>query len=125
MGVKCNARAIAAQSLRWSGAMQRGVPARERRTGRRLGFRVAHRHRVGSSVVERVSELLYVKGRPVAVLGWVNLGGIRTPLYVCELDAEKLHPGDGGVFRYDDVTADPRFPDNPPDLDSGSRLFVV
>jgi hypothetical protein len=64
-------------------------------------------------VVERVSELLYVKGRPVALLDWVNLGGIRTPLYMCELDAEKLHPGDRrGVFQYDDVTADPRFADN-------------
>lgn len=93
--------------------MQRAGPARERRTGPRLGLRVAHRHRVGSTVVERVSELLYVKGRPVALLDWVNLGGIRTPLYMCELDAEKLHPGDpDGVFQYDDVTADPRFADN-------------
>lgn len=93
--------------------MQRAGPARERRTGPRLGLRVAHRHRVGSTVVQRVSELLYVKGRPVALLDWVNLGGIRTPLYMCELDAEKLHPGDpDGVFQYDDVTADPRFGDN-------------
>ena len=95
--------------------MQRAGPARERRTGPRLGLRVAHRHRVGSTVVQRVSELLYVKGRPVALLDWVNLGGIRTPLYMCELDAEKLHPGDSdGVFQYDDVTADPRFADNTP-----------
>ncbi|HET9942272.1 MAG TPA: hypothetical protein VFR05_02960 [Terriglobia bacterium] len=92
--------------------MQKAEPARERRTGPRLGLRVAHRHRVGSALVERVSELVYVNGRPVALLDWVNLGGIRTPLYVCELEATKLRPSDQhGVFHYDGVTADPRFAD--------------
>ena len=110
---QCNQRGERHKACGGRSLMQRAGPTRERRTGPRLGLRVAHRHRVGSTVVERVSELLYVKGRPVALLDWVNLGGIRTPLYMCELDAEKLHPGDpDGVFQYDDVTADPRFADN-------------
>ena len=87
-------------------------PARDRRTGVRPGLKVIHKHRVGAVVVRRVSELAYIKGRPVALLGWINLGGVRTPLYVCELDPAKLRPdAQGGVFHYDDLTSDPRFPD--------------
>lgn len=71
-----------------------------------------HRHRVGTAVVERVSELVHVRGRPVALLDWIDLGGIRTPLYMCELDPVKLHAVTGaGLFQYDGVTADPRFAD--------------
>ena len=92
--------------------MQSTVPARERRTVPRPGFRVAHRHRVGSAVVTRTSELLYVNGRPVALLDWVDLGGIRTPLYVCELNPSQLRAADEhGVFEYDGITSDPRFAD--------------
>ena len=89
------------------------MPAKDRRHDVRPGLKVMHRHRVGSAVVERVSELVYLRGRPVALLKWINLGGIRTPLYRCELDARKLRtvPDQRGVFQYDDVTADPRFPD--------------
>ena len=84
----------------------------DRRQDARPGLKVKHRHRVGGTVVERISELVYVRGRPVALLDWVDLGGIRTPLYVCELDAKKLRviPGQRGLHEYDDVTADPRFP---------------
>lgn len=84
----------------------------ERRHAPRSGLKVRHRHRVGNTVVERVSELVYVKGRPVALLDWVDLGGIPTPLYVCELDAGKLRAATdkSGVYHYDEVTADPRFP---------------
>jgi hypothetical protein len=82
----------------------------ERRHAPRPGLKVNHRHRVGNVVVERVSELVFVKGRPVALLDWIDLGGIPTPLYVCELDPSKLHPHKRGVYRYDEVTADPRFP---------------
>ena len=62
----------------------------------------------------RVSELLYVKGRPVALLDWVNVGGLRTPFLVCELDPSKLHPraDPPGLFDYAGVTTDPRFSDN-------------
>jgi hypothetical protein len=87
------------------------MPAKDRRHDLRPGFKVMHRHRVGTAIVERVSELVYVKGRPVALLDWIDLGGIRTPLYMCELDPTKLRTATDqrGVFHYDDVTADPRF----------------
>jgi hypothetical protein len=67
---------------------------------------------MGTAVSERVSELVHVDGRPVALLDWVNLGGIRTPLYVCHLDAGKLRPDANSrkVFHYDGITTDPRFP---------------
>jgi hypothetical protein len=84
----------------------------ERRQGVRSGLRVRHRHRTGSAVSERVSELVHVDGRPVALLDWINLGGIRTPLYVCALDPGKLRPDPAShkVFHYDGITTDPRFP---------------
>ena len=87
------------------------VPVRERRLGLRVGLQVVHRHQVGETVVRRVSELLYVGGRPVALIEWINLGDVRTPLYTCALDPLKLHPDSArrGVFHYDDLTADPRF----------------
>jgi hypothetical protein len=88
------------------------MPSKDRRHDARPGLKVKHRHRVGSAVGERVSELVYVKGRPVALLDWIDLGGIRTPLYMCELDPKQLRPATpGGLFHYDGVTADPRFAD--------------
>src|ERR687890_771914 len=88
------------------------LPAKDRRHDQRPGFKVKHRHRVGSAVGERVSELVYVRGRPVALLDWIDLGGIRTPLYMCELDPVKLRPvTPSGLFQYDGITADPRFAD--------------
>ena len=73
-----------------------------------------HRHRIGTTVVDRVSEMVYVHSRPVALLEWIDLGGVRTPLYRCELDPAKLRADaeHRGVFRYDDVTIDPRFADS-------------
>lgn len=87
----------------------------DRRQDVRPGLKVQHRHRVGSAVGERISEMVYVKGRPVALLDWIDLGGIRTPLYVCELDPTKLRTATDqrGVFHYDGVTTDPRFLDAP------------
>ena len=88
------------------------MPGKDRRHDLRPGLKVKHRHRVGSAVGDRVSELVYVKGRPVALLDWIDLGGIRTPLYMCELDPKKLRAvTPGGVFQYDGVTSDPRFAD--------------
>lgn len=84
----------------------------ERRQEARSGLRVVHRHRVGNGISHRVSELLFVKGRAVALLEWIDLGGVRTPLYTCELDPEKLRedPGQRGLYLYDALTSDPRFP---------------
>jgi hypothetical protein len=86
---------------------------KDRRHDARLGLKVKHRHRVGSAVSDRTSEMVYVRGCPVALLDWIDLGGIRTPLYVCELDPTKLRPAteQRGVFHYDGVTTDPRFLD--------------
>lgn len=74
-------------------------------------MQVVHRHQVGETVFRRVSELLYVDGRPVALIEWINLGGVRTPLYTHPLDPLKLRADTArrGVFHYDALTADPRF----------------
>jgi hypothetical protein len=87
-------------------------PQQERRKVRSL-LKVIHRHRVAGIVSRRASSLVFVKGRPVALLDWINLGGVRTPLYTCELDPEKLRriPGSPGTYQYEGVTVDPRFPD--------------
>jgi hypothetical protein len=91
------------------------APTKERRHEVRPGLKVVHRHRIGAAVVERTSELLYVNRRPVALLDWINLGGIRTPLYKCQLDEGKLHPAkERGVFHYDGMTSDPRYPESDP-----------
>jgi hypothetical protein len=92
--------------------MPPAMPGKDRRHDLRPGLKVKHRHRVGSAIVERVSELVHVRGRPVALLDWIDLGGIRTPLYMCELDPVKLRSvTPGALFQYDGVTTDPRFPD--------------
>jgi hypothetical protein len=55
------------------------MPRKDRRhDGARL--KVKHLHRVDVTVVECVSELVYVKGNPVALLEWIDLGGVRIPL---------------------------------------------
>lgn len=77
----------------------------------RIGLKVIHRHRVGDKVFRRVSELVYVQGKPRALLSWINLAGVRTPLYICELDPAKLRRADGmkNTFYYDALTVDPRY----------------
>ena len=84
----------------------------ERRQEARSGLRVVHRHRVGNGVTHRVSELVFARGRALALLEWIDLGGVRTPLYACELDPAKLRedPRQRGLYLYDSVTSDPRFP---------------
>jgi hypothetical protein len=66
-------------------------------------------------VLRRVSDLVFVQGRPVALPAWINLGGVRTPLYVCELDPAKLHATSEArnTYYYDAVTVDPRFESEP------------
>jgi len=87
----------------------------------RVGLKVIHRHRVGDKVLRRVSELVYVQGKPRALLSWINLAGVRTPLYICELDPAKLRPAHGvkNTFYYDDLTVDPRYEPLVPDSDEG------
>ena len=78
----------------------------------RLGLKVIHRHRVGQLEFRRVSELVYVRGRPKAILGWIDVGGVRTPIYLCDLDPAKLRKATGeakDTFYYDAVTVDPRY----------------
>jgi hypothetical protein len=72
---------------------------------------VIHRHRVGSLEFRRVSELVYVQGRPKAILGWIDVGGVRTPIFLCDLDPAKLRKATAAknTFYYDAVTVDPRY----------------
>ena len=77
----------------------------------RLGLKVIHRHRAGDSTFRRVSELVFIRGRPRAVLGWIDAGGVRTPIYICELDPTKLRRAAAlkNAYYYDEVTVDPRY----------------
>jgi hypothetical protein len=86
----------------------------------RMGFKVLHRHRVGSFEFRRVSELVYVRGRPKAILGWIDVGGVRTPIYLCDLNPERLRKAAAtpNTFYYDGVTVDPRYEDLEPFSDS-------
>ncbi len=81
----------------------------DRRHLPRFQLKVIHRHRVGSRKLRRVSELVYVGGKPKAVLEWIDIAGVRTPLYVSELDPRKLRRGKPHrTFYYDGETVDPR-----------------
>jgi hypothetical protein len=79
----------------------------------RLGLKVIHRHRVGHLEFRRVSELVFVNGRPKAILGWIDVGGVRTPVHLCELDPAKLRraaaANANNTYYYEDVTVDPRY----------------
>ena len=80
----------------------------ERRTVR-VGQKVIHRHRIGRHVFRRVSEFVMVRGQPKAILRWIDIAGIRTPIYL-DLDASKLRRlrvGPAGMYHDDGVTVDP------------------
>ncbi|HSU77485.1 MAG TPA: hypothetical protein VLI89_10455 [Burkholderiales bacterium] len=69
---------------------------------------------MGGRTFRRVSELVFVPNkRPRAVLEWVNLGGVRSPLYIAELDPAKLRQAKRlrNTYYYDDETIDPRYLD--------------
>jgi hypothetical protein len=85
----------------------------ERRGIRRTRLKVIHRHRIGSRTFRRVSELVFVQGKPRAMLEWVDLGGVRSPIYVADLDATKLHKAKSlpNTYFYDGLTVDPRYED--------------
>jgi len=80
----------------------------ERRAAR-VQQKVIHRHRIGALVFKRVSEFVLVRGQPKAVLRWIDIAGVRTPIYL-DLDPSKLRrvqTGSKSSFFYDGVTADP------------------
>jgi hypothetical protein len=99
-----------------------GPPARRHETGSvapvrqrsnvRLGQKVIHRHRVGNLEFRRVSELAFIRGTPRAILGWLDVGGVRAPIYLCDLDPQKLRKATShNTWYYDDTTIDPRYVD--------------
>ena len=92
----------------------------ERRKSR-VGLKVIHRHRINDKVFRRVSELVTIDGQPKAILGWINLGDVRTPIYLCDLDPCKLHRSatSATTFYYDEMTVDPRFEALGPGLRDG------
>ena len=93
----------------------------------RLGLRVIHRHRVGRLEFRRVSELVFVRGRPKAILGWIDVGGMRSPIFMCDLDPGRLRKAGAGnsaknTYYYDSVTVDPRYEElGPVEEDSSSQ----
>jgi hypothetical protein len=84
----------------------------------RLGLKVIHKHRVGDrNPFVRVSDLAFIAGQPKAILEWIDLGGVRAPVYLAELDSSKLHrprSGPRNVYYYVGVTIDPRYEDAAP-----------
>lgn len=82
----------------------------------RLSMKVIHRHRVGSHEFRRVSELVFIRGCPKAILSWIDVGGVRTPIYLCDLDPAKLKKAAAAkdTYYYDAVTVDPRYEDLAP-----------
>ena len=75
----------------------------------RVPQKVTHRHRVGSRVSRRVSELVFIRGRPKAILRWIDIAGVRTPIYA-ELDPARLHRPEGprgAPARYEGITTEP------------------
>lgn len=80
----------------------------ERRTAR-IPQKVVHRHRIGALVYRRVSEFLLLRGEPKAILRWIDIAGVRTPIYLA-LDPQKLRrirAGTQVLMHYDGVTVDP------------------
>jgi hypothetical protein len=83
----------------------------QNRSAGRFGLKVIHRHRAGDNTFRRVSELVFIRGQPRAVLGWIDAGGVRTPIYISDLDPAKLKKAAAmeGTYYYDEVTVDPRY----------------
>ncbi len=91
-----------------------GMGEHDRRSIPRTQLKVIHKHRMGSRRFRRVSELVFIpNGKPRVVLEWVDLGGIRSPLYIAELDPEKLRRAkrQRNTYYYDGETVDPRYLD--------------
>ena len=81
----------------------------ENRRASRYRLKVLHEHRSSGRVKRKVSELVFVNDEPRIILGWVNLGGVRAPIYLQGLDPALLRPlGVKHFYRYDGVTSDPQ-----------------
>lgn len=57
-----------------------------------------------------MSELSYFGGTPKAILDWIDIGGVRAPIYV-DLDPTKLGVPSNGNCAYAGTTVDPRADD--------------
>jgi hypothetical protein len=79
----------------------------ERRSIPRNRLRVVHLHQERGEPVRRVSELVFVEGKPQAVLGWKEERGARQPRKLIALDTSRLRPPRRAknLFRYDGITA--------------------
>jgi hypothetical protein len=85
-----------------------GASSPERRRARGK-LKVIHRHRTeGHEEGHRESELVFMHGGAVAILEWIDMGGVRTPVFTCPLDRAKLHRESERTYSYEDVTVDPR-----------------
>ncbi|MBV9361725.1 MAG: hypothetical protein JO292_10075 [Betaproteobacteria bacterium] len=74
-----------------------------------MAQKVLHRHRIGSRVFRRVSELVFIRRQPKAILHWIDSAGVRTPIYA-DLDPKKLRrlrTAHSATFQYDGMTVDP------------------
>jgi len=75
----------------------------------RATLRVIHRHRSnGREASSRESELVFTRSGAVAILEWIDMGGVRTPVFTLPLDRQKLHRESERIYSYEDVTLDPR-----------------
>ena len=82
---------------------------RHERRRARGKLKVVHRHRSeGHEVGPLESELVFTRTGAVAILEWIDMGGVRTPVFTVPLDREKLHRESERTYSYDDVTEDPR-----------------
>jgi len=79
----------------------------ERRSIPRTRLRVVHLHGTEGEPVRRVSELMFVDGRPQAVLGWKQSDQGRCPAEVVPLDSARLRASKRAknLFHYDGVTS--------------------
>jgi hypothetical protein len=74
----------------------------------RVRQKVVHRHRIGARVFRRVSELVFIRDAPKAILRWIDSAGVRTPIYV-DLDPSLLERTNTPriAYRYEGTTVDP------------------
>jgi hypothetical protein len=57
-----------------------------------------------------------VNGEPRIILGWIDLGGVRAPIYLQNVESGKLRPlGVKHFYRYEGVTHDPQDTQRIPD----------
>nr|HEX2200367.1 hypothetical protein [Burkholderiales bacterium] len=78
----------------------------ERRAIPRTRLKVIHLHREGDEPTRRVSDLVFLDGKPHAVLGWTHSEQGRRPGAAIELDTARLRPSRRAkaLFRYEGVT---------------------